>query len=270
MFNQGKHMHHIIDPSATAWRTTRRLLAACSLLAAIAPAGATMLTFDQQVPDVLEDGANLLESGYRLDVLNGPVAAELDLHGIAGAILNPADPYSCALVSCPSGDGSKFYAGLNDGGVRLSRADGQAFKLDHLDFAFLTPLPVDDGIYGKLVLTGMGAGGSSVTLALDLPGQDGYGNFVFASASLGSFAAAQFSSIAISACVFDEDGGCVNSWDQPAFGLANFAIDNVGVSAVPEPSAWMLLLGGLGTVAALRRRAGKAGMAKQVNQGEPA
>jgi hypothetical protein len=52
------------------------------------------------------------------------------------------------------------------------------------------------------------------------------------------------------------DGSCVNSLDQPAYNLAQFALDNIDatVSAVPEPATWMALLAGLGVLGAAARR----------------
>jgi hypothetical protein len=67
------------------------------------------------------------------------------------------------------------------------------------------------------------------------------------------FASTAFTEIAFFTYGCDYDGNCL------AFGsnTGQFALDNIGmeVSAVPEPGTWMMLLGGLGTVAALRRRA---------------
>ncbi len=45
---------------------------------------------------------------------------------------------------------------------------------------------------------------------------------------------------------------------SPAFNQGQFALDNINISAVPEPSTYMLMLAGLGAIGMLsRRRAGK-------------
>lgn len=234
--------------------TMRRAVAACTLLAATAtPALATVLTFDSQQPTVLLGGETLTEAGFTLTALEGPFTAANGIRSASGAILQPSDPSGCAGIACPVGDGSAWYAGLNDGGLRLSRGDGHAFSIDSLDYGFLAAQPVDAGLHGQLVLNGTRLGGGTLRLALDFPGQDADGNFVFASAALAPLAGTLFSSVEFSACIFT-DGACVNSLEQSAFNAAQFALDNIGttVSPVPEPSTWFSLLAGLGVLGAMR------------------
>jgi subtilisin family serine protease len=234
-------------------------LGAIALLTA-APAMADVITFDGQKPDVFVGGDAINELGYDLLVLEGPYTAAHGISSTSGAILDPADRYSCDIVACPVGDGSKYYAGLGDGGFSLSRSDGKAFSLSSLDFAFIAPLSVRDGSYGQLVLSGVRAGGGTSLLTLDLPGQDSNDNFIFKNAMLGSaFNGAGLLSVTFSACLFDDSGACVNSLDQPAYGQAQFAVDNLSISAVPEPETWAMMLAGLGGVGlAARRRRRKA------------
>jgi len=242
----------------------RRLLAAGLLLTAAAlPAVAETLTFNNQAPAVLEGGEFLQEAGYTLTALEGPVTAAYGLHSGTGAILDPSDPFSCELISCPVGDGSRYYAVENDGGVRITENGGKSFQLKGLDFGFIAPYPVTDGVYGQLLLTAVrSGGGGSISLALDFPGQDGYGNFTFGAAALGALQGVQLSSVTLSACVFIDDATCVNSLDQPAFNQAQFGLDNISVSAVPEPSVWLMLTAGLGLglLAWMRRRSGPRAM----------
>jgi hypothetical protein len=226
----------------------RRLLAGAALLAALAPAHADILTFDAQSPALLSGGDTLAEAGFVLTALEGPYTAANGITSLVGAVL---DAGSCADIGCPAGDGTRYYAGLNDGGVRLSRGDGRAFEFAGLDFGFVAANPLS-GTTGQLLVTGSWGGGST-TLALDFPASDGAGNYVFAPGALSGFAGLQLTSVEIHACIFS-DGTCVNSLEQSAFNEAQFALDNlnVTVSPVPEPSAWLALLAGLPLV--LRRR----------------
>jgi hypothetical protein len=232
----------------------RGTLAACAMLAAATPAHAAVLTFDDIAPTVLLGGESVGTGGFLWTALEGPYTAANGLHGASGAILDAADPGSCTALACPAGD-SRYYAGLNDGGLHLARTDGRSFSLDRLDYAFLAGTPVEPGLAGQLVLTGTRAGGGAVLLRLDFPAQVAGGTFPVGSAALLPFTGISLSSLDISACVFAE-GSCVNSLEQSAFNGAQFAIDNLGttVSPVPEPAAWMSLLGGLAVLARRRKQ----------------
>lgn len=239
--------------------TMRRWLAACGLAAAAvaAPLHAEVLDFEQLAPTALLGGESLLDSGYLFTALEGPFTAAYGLHSGTGAVLDPFDPGTCDVAACPGGGTGKFYAGLNDGGLQLSRADGKSFSLSGLDFAFLAPMPMTEPLSGQLLVSGTGAGGTSLALTLDFAGQDALGHFQFSSAALSAFSGIQFNQVVFSACLFI-DGACVNSLDQPAFNEAQFALDNISVSAVPEPSTWVMLFAGLALLAfqlARQRRA---------------
>ncbi|TFW17208.1 PEP-CTERM sorting domain-containing protein [Duganella callida] len=111
--------------------------------------------------------------------------------------------------------------------------------------------------YGQLVLSATVAGAASpVTRSLNFPGQFLDGNFVFDTWTLdSSFAGLQITSLNISACAFDAAMNCLNGADS--YGLAQFAIDNVMLSAVPEPQTWAMLAAGAALLGARRRRQGE-------------
>lgn len=232
------------------------LVSAVTLLGA-APAMADTITFDSHGPDVFAGGDTFTEAGYTMQVLDTVAGSG---GGFAGAIVNPADPTSCTVAACPVGNSSMFYLGMNDGGLSIHRTDASAFSVHGLDYAFAAPVGGLPNVnYGQLVLTGKLAGGGTVNSVFDFPLQNAAGSYVFGVVPLSTaFGHANLSELTVSACLFDGHGGCVN----PAGNQAQFAIDNVNVSAVPEPSAYAMLMLGLGGVAfAARRRARQTGAA---------
>ena len=157
--------------------------------------------------------------------------------------------------TCPSGNGSYFYMGLNDGSLKVSRADNQAFRLNSVDYAFLPPV---DGLpsysYGQMTVIGQKVGGGTVSFFYDFPALSG-GHSPFLGAALShDFGSTAFSSVTIGACLFD-GASCVN----PADNQAQFSIDNLNVAAVPEPETYAMMGLGLAVISLLsRRRAKKA------------
>lgn len=230
-------------------------LAACAL-----PAHAELIDFNNSSLGTL-DGGQFVNAGggFRATAIDGPVARELGFTGLAGLVIDGANPLSCDTLACPTGNTSQYYAGLNDGAVALTGASD--FALNALKYAFVAPIGgLTDFVYGQLVLTGTRNDGTVISATRDFPGQDGGGNYVFGEWILdGLFAGARLSQLTISACLFDAAGACVNSFDNPAFNQAQFAIDDIDVNAIPEPStAFLVLLGLMGVGYASRRRAAPA------------
>lgn len=108
----------------------------------------------------------------------------------------------------------------------LSRADGGAFSLSSISLADFVSLP------GSFDVTFVGhqVGGGTVTQTFTLGGGHTFADYTFSG----------FSNL-LSA-----------TWKEGA--LHTFQVDNLAVSAVPEPATYGMLLGGLGLLAFLRRR----------------
>jgi hypothetical protein len=69
------------------------------------------------------------------------------------------------------------------------------------------------------------------------------------------FAKEHFSSLSISACLFNDAAVCVNSATDSPMNQAQFAIDDLQMTTVPEPgTAALLALGALGMAMSARRR----------------
>lgn len=219
-----------------------------------APAAASVIDFETQMPWIYNGGETIEEAGYRLTVVDN----HGDGSGLAAGIANGNDPTSCALGGCPSGNNSVFYVGVNDGGLMITRNwTLPTFQLRGFDFSFMAPLGgLVAGSYGQLQLTGTLAGGGTISTALDFPSMvDEQGNPMFGQASLGSaFMAATLTSLSIRACVNDGNS-CINPDDNSSFiNQAQFGIDNINLAEVPEPGSMALVGLGMGALALRRRK----------------
>jgi hypothetical protein len=236
-------------------KTGAAVLGALAMMSlSAAPAMATTINFESLLPTTYDGGALFSEAGYNMLVLDSIAGSG---SGFAGGIANGLDPFSCAITACPVGNNSFFYMGVNDGGLKLSRNDSAAFSIKGLDYAFLAPIEgLPNYAYGQLTLVGQKVGGGTLATSFDFPMLNGNGNSIFTSTSFTSaFGNTAFSSLVISACLFDDANHCYN----PAGNQAQFSIDNVSVTAVPEPSTYAMLGLGLAAIGLVsRRRANRA------------
>jgi hypothetical protein len=234
--------------TARGWKPLHTIAAAITLLCA-APAFAAPITFESIAPVGYAAGETIAENGFKMLMLDGPFG------GANGTVM---DDDSCAILSCPSGNSGQYLGILNDGGVSfsMSKAGNKGFQVLGFDFAFLAPqggLPNFN--YGRLQLSGLLANGTTLMTSLDFPAQGGDGRYMFAGASLDSgFMSTVFTNLSINACMFDESLACVNSLDNPAFYTAQFALDNLQFSPVPEPVSLLLMGLGMGAMTLTRRR----------------
>lgn len=255
-------------------RVVQTIFIACCLLAGAAPAFATTIDFETHsnvVTPVLGSGDTayagrdrFTTAGYTATVADSVYAQSLPDYepGAAGVIVDHSDRLACSIVVCPGSffNQSHYYAGLNDGSLTLARTDGLAFRLFSLDFAFVAyTYDLPNFSYGQLVLSATAEGSDDpITRNMNLPGQFLDGNFIFDTWQLdGLFSGLNLTSLTISACVFDDGLNCVNG--ATSYNLAQFAIDNLQVEAVPEPQDWLVFGSGLGLLAAIVRRRRTAG-----------
>lgn len=201
---------------------------------------------------ILTHGVPLYEGGYMLTPLSpNPAATDMDLVGL---LVNGSElAATCSAVVCPANNASTFFASLDDSALRLSSAGaGVPFTLGGFSASFVgnghDPLPTS-GNAGMLKVVGVLADGSGTreeTFALSTVGVDGLLGFsTFAS----SFAATPLLSVSFSALRCDAQGVCSDALSNKA----QFALDDIQVSAVPEPATWCMAALGLAAVIAMTR-----------------
>ncbi|MGH8854116.1 MAG: NF038120 family PEP-CTERM protein [Telluria sp.] len=227
-----------------------------------APAAfAAPVGFDDLPLTVVLGNETVVSGGFAFQARDSAMAQSFGVQTVAGLTIDGSAPSSCDALACPSGNPTRYFAGVNDGSVTMTSALTPYFRLNALDFAFVSPLGgLANGIYGQLRLVGSLASGGTISTSMDFAGQDGFGNFMFAGWTLDpAFAGALLNELSFSACVFDAAGGCDNSLDFPAGNLAQFAIDNLDATGVlPEPAMpALLLLGAAGMGLSARRRRAK-------------
>ncbi|MET0265607.1 MAG: NF038120 family PEP-CTERM protein [Duganella sp.] len=231
-------------------------LGALALMSA-APAMADVINFESVGPGIYGGGETFTDAGYTLSVIDSPAGAA----GFAGAVLDGTDPNACDVAACPTGNSSFYYAGLNDGSLKIQRADNTQFRISGLDYGFLAPVGnLDPFSYGQLTVVGTKSDGGILSFAYDFPVlSQGASPFVSLSL-LNDFGSATLSSLTIGSCLFDGNGGCFSVLSG-AENLGQFALDNLQVSTVPEPETYAMLGLGLGLVGWMSRRRSKADQA---------
>lgn len=238
----------------------KKLLKTALAIAALAGMGAAqsaVITFDGLADSpfalsmpLLGNGDEFYQSGFWMDPFSNSATAQPG--DLVGAIVDGADiANTCFSVACPTNNSTKFYTALNDGAFALGALNNQGFKLNSFQASFV-------GAGGEvfpsttllLRIQGAKVGGGSLTAQFNLPGQTG-GQFSFQNyATSGAFATQLFTNVIFYGLACNAQGSCsAFSSDK-----GQFALDNINVSAVPEPSEWMLMGLGLGALAVLARR----------------
>lgn len=263
-------MTHPITPAVNtnAPGVLKKLLCA-SLIGALgavaAPASAAVVTFDS-VQNIVSPQLNtgdtayntgdaFTESGFTMRVANSAFA-EPDEFGSVGALIDDSNNLACFITACPVGDGSTYFAGLNDGVLNVSSNQGIGFRVGSLSYAFLAPVAgYPNASYGQLVLTGTTRTGGTISVASDFPGQDAAGNFTFDQFLVDrAFRGTTLTGLSINACLFDGAGGCFSGDREFTQNQAQFAVDNLNLSVIPEPTSIALMLLGLAGLGAMSRR----------------
>ncbi len=148
----------------------------------------------------------------------------------------------------PSGNTSQFYFNSNDGYLSLTTESGVAFSLDGFSAAFvpLIPAPVPNPTI-VLVAAGVNTSGDFVGFFFDL-GSSATTSYPFLTYNTTGLYE-NMVEVQFFACVLDSSV-CAT----PTLNNGQFALDNIGVTAVPEPTTWVLMALGLAGLVVRSRR----------------
>ncbi len=172
--------------------------------------------------------------------------------GLIAQLSNGADPGSCLGGTCPN-NATNFLSVYNDGIVHIGRLDGRATIFDSLSAAFLQTagfagsiyLTVEadrsDGTYAAYAYA-LGTNGAFKTITASTPG----GILLGGSGALNSPDVTDLFLYAY----YCPSGGSCNAFNSDK---AQFALDDVTLSVIPEPSAFLLVFTALGALGYTRK-----------------
>jgi hypothetical protein len=205
-------------------------------------AQASVLNFDAMAHDMYDGGDLLKDSSFDFTVVGG---------GMAGAITNSA---SCEIIDCPKGNNSNFYLASNDAGLKITHSDKLGFMLSSFESSFVAPVAQHIPFsVAKLIVSGRDMNDMSFADYFDLPGQNAAGNWTFTQFNFAN-PDRIYKEVSFLSCLTTTSGDCISNGNNQA----QFAIDNINVTAVPEPAEWLLMMLGLASITMVMRRKNKA------------
>jgi hypothetical protein len=233
--------------------TLTKILGATLATAVLAaPAQAGVIGFETGYGTAVGSGETYSEAGFNLLF----EAFDFTAVGSAvGAIIDGTDPFACVDMACPVGNEGYYYGAFNDSIVYVnSQTNGQRFNVKSFDASFIganASLGSYPATAGLLRMQGWLADGRTTTIQfrLDGPGVTGFdfGKYLVPSA----FSSLDFVQVAIFGLACNTTGTCTPFQTNQG----QFGIDNLELTAVPEPASALLFgLGLAGLVAGARRR----------------
>lgn len=213
---------------------TRLLCAAAAALTSVTPSQAnTVIDFNPvDLGGLYAAGESFVQNGYQM-------TAQLDFGTV--------DLAAALGAVAPSGNATQFYFAANSGSLRVAPLDAVPFRLNSFSAAFV---PLDPPSLQTTVIVAKGTTANDVEVIA---------SWSFASSATTSFpftgyvatpAFANLKRVEFYACSLVGSLICT----QPTLNNGQFAIDNISVTAVPEPgTALLLTLGALGLGLRARR-----------------
>jgi hypothetical protein len=250
------HQHLPASSARPALRGMKKILATAMLGAAFGAmpaAQASVIDFEGDDLPLLVghlesfSTAGVLLTGYSVDDAAYPGDS-------VGMIADGSDPGVCANLACPTNNSSHYYMGLNDGALFIDPGTvGGTFKFSSFNASFIgaDASAVYPAVAGLVRVQGFYG---DQTIYEDFALVGGAGGVQFQSYTTSTaFSSIAFDEVAIFGFTCDSAGSCsAFSTNKGQFGIDNI---NIGLaSAVPEPSAYLMMMLGLAGVGAAARR----------------